>query len=204
MKRFVDLWELDMQNNNLQGGTKKIIAVIGMCGAGKSEVVNYLQKKLKCPKIYFGDATFDRMKKDELELNYENERAVREKIRSELGMGAYAKLALPKIKKALKNNGIALIESLYSWDEYKIMKQKFSDSFKLIAVYASPNVRFQRLKKRKKERPIKNYKEFKTRDYSEIEGTDKGGPIAIADYTIINEGSIKNLHKNINDIINKI
>ena len=180
---------------------KKIIAVIGMCGAGKSEVVNYLQKKLKCPKIYFGDATFDRIKKDGLELNYENERAVREKIRSELGMGAYAKLALPKIKEALKNNEIVLVESLYSWDEYKIMKQKFSDSFKVIAVYAPPDVRFRRLKKRKKERPIKNYKEFKIRDYSEIEGTDKGGPIAIADYMIINEGSIKNLHKNINDIL---
>lgn len=183
---------------------KKIIAVIGMCGAGKSEVVDYLQKKLKCPKIYFGDATFDRMKKDGLELNYENERATREKIRSELGMGAYAKLALPKIKKALKNNAIVLAESLYSWDEYKIMKQEFSDSFRVIAVYASPDTRFQRLKQRKKERPIKNYKEFKTRDYSEIEGTDKGGPIAIADWTIINEGSLNNLHKSINDIINKL
>ena len=84
------------------------------------------------------------------------------------------------------------------------MKQKFSDSFKVIAVYASPDVRFQRLKKRKKERPIKNYKEFKTRDYSEIEGTDKGGPIAIADYMIINEGSLYNLRKNIISIIKKI
>jgi len=193
-----------MQNNRRQRGAKKIIAVIGMCGAGKSEVVNYLQKKLKCPKIYFGDATFERMKKEGLELNYENERAIREKIRSELGMGAYAKLALPKIKKALKNNETVLAESLYSWDEYKIMKQKFSDSFKVIAVYASPDIRFQRLKERKKERPIKNYNEFKTRDYSEIEGTDKGGPIAIADYMIINEGSLYNLRKNIISIIKKI
>ncbi|MFH0923414.1 MAG: dephospho-CoA kinase, partial [Candidatus Falkowbacteria bacterium] len=133
-----------------------------------------------------------------------NERAIREKIRSELGMGAYAKLALPKIKKALKNNETVLAESLYSWDEYKIMKQKFSDSFKVIAVYASPDIRFQRLKERKKERPIKNYNEFKTRDYSEIEGTDKGGPIAIADYMIINEGSLYNLRKNIISIIKKI
>jgi dephospho-CoA kinase len=83
------------------------------------------------------------------------------------------------------------VESLYSWDEYKIMKNKFGDDFMVIAVNASPETRFKRLQKRD-HRPVRDKEEFIKRDWSEIEGTQKGGPIAIADYTIINEGDKNN------------
>lgn len=188
----------------IKNKTKIIIAVIGMAGSGKSEAINYLQKKFDWPKIYFGSITFDRIKKESLELNYKNERIIREKIRSELGMGAYAKLALPKIKNTFKKSNVILIESLYSWDEYKIIKKEYSGLFKTIAIYASPEIRFLRLKERKKERPIKNFIEFKTRDYTEIENVDKGGPIAMADYTIINQSGLNELHKNIDIVINSL
>ena len=81
---------------------KNLIAIVGMPGSGKTQATKYLIKKLNCPKVYFGEATFDRLKKEGLKINYTNEKKVREKIRSELGMGAYAILALPKIKKHLK------------------------------------------------------------------------------------------------------
>lgn len=172
-----------------------------MCGAGKSEAVKYLCEKLSCPKIYFGSATFDRMKKDQLELNYENEKITREKIRAELGMGAYATLALPKIKNALEKNDICIIESLYSWTEYKIMKENFNDSFIVIAIYASPTTRFKRLTGRKNERPINSLEEFIRRDYSEIENIEKGGPIARADFMIYNEEGLDILKKQLDNII---
>lgn len=175
-----------------------------MAGSGKSEVIKYIQAKKNWPKVYFGEATFDRMKKEGLELNYKNERIIREKIRQELGMGAYAKLALPKINKQLKESNTCLLESLYSWDEYKVIKKKFQEYFQVIAVYASPTTRLKRLLKRKKERPMKNKKEFQERDWTEIEGTDKGGPIAIADFTITNESSISEFHKQVDNILSKI
>jgi len=179
---------------------KRCIAVVGMCGAGKTEVVNFLMEKFKAPKVYFGDSTFKRMKEDGLELNYENERETREKIRTELGMGAYAILAKPKIKKLLETNEVVLAESLYSWDEYKILKEELGDNFEVVAVCASPKTRFKRLSERTNERPIKDIETFVKRDYTEIEGTDKGGPIARADYTIVNEESLDDLHKQLNII----
>ena len=148
---------------------KKIIAIVGMAGSGKSEAIKYLKKEYNWPSVYFGQATFDRMKKEGLKLNYRNERLVREKIRKEMGMGAYALLALPKIKNLLKKNKIVLVESLYSWDEYKIMKKEFANNFILIAIYASPATREKRLYQRQEERPINSQKEFITRDYTEIE-----------------------------------
>ncbi len=176
---------------------KKVIAVVGMAGAGKSEVTNYLLEKLSCPKVYFGDVTFDRMKEEGTELNYENEKITREKIRAESGMGAYAKFSLPKILELLKENEIVVIESMYSWDEYKIIKEEFGEKFSVVAVVASSNLRLERLKERKNWRPIKDREELTRRDITEIEGTDKGGPIAVADFTIINEGTLEELHEKI-------
>ena len=179
---------------------KKIIAVIGMCGAGKTEVVKYLKDKLDCPNVYFGEVTFERMKKDGLEVNYANEKIIREQIRTELGMGAYATLSLPKIKKLLETNDTVLVESLYSWSEYKIMKEEFGDQFITIAVYASPKIRFNRLSTRS-ERPMKTKEEFQIRDYSEIENIEKGGPIARADFMVINEGTLDEIQEKIDNII---
>jgi dephospho-CoA kinase len=181
---------------------KLTLAVVGMCGSGKSEVVKYLVKKLNWPVVYLGGITFDWMKKKNIPVNYENEKKAREQIRRENGgMGAYAKLSLPKIAALLKKNQGVIVESLYSWSEYKILKEKYGDNFKVIAVIASPSIRFKRLIARKSERPMKNYAEFQTRDYSEIENIEKGGPIAMADYLIVNEGTLQSLRKKLDSII---
>ncbi|MDD4901204.1 MAG: AAA family ATPase [Patescibacteria group bacterium] len=181
----------------------KIIAIIGMAGSGKSAAVDYIQKQHHWPKVYLGQPTFDRLKKEGLKRNYKNERIVREKTRRELGMGAYAKLMMPQVKKLLKTSRIILIESLYSWDEYKIFKKKFGKDFLAVAVTAPSYIRLARLKERPI-RPIKTAAELMKRDWTEIEGTDKGGPIAAADYTVINDGSVEKLKKNIDLIIKTI
>lgn len=192
-----------MQTFNGVKTKNKVIAIIGMAGSGKSAVVDYLQKKYNWPKVYLGQPTFDRLKKEGLKRNYKNERIVREKTRRELGMGAYARLMLPQVVKILKNSKMVLLESLYSWDEYKIFKKRHGENFLAIAVTAPSKIRLARLKTRSL-RPIKTAAELVKRDWTEIEGTDKGGPIAAADYTIINDGSKKKLQKNIDLIIKEI
>ena len=184
--------------------SKKVIAIVGMAGAGKSVATEHLKKKFSWPNVYMGEPTFDRIKEEGLEVNYENEKICREKIRAELGMGGYATLCLPKIKEKLENADVCLVESMYSWDEYKIYKEEFGDNFYCIAVFANPEIRFDRLTKRTNERPIKSLKEFIERDYTEIEGTQKGGPIARADFMALNETSKEDYINQIDNFINKI
>jgi dephospho-CoA kinase len=181
---------------------KKIFAIVGMAGSGKSEAVDYLKEKFRWPHVYFGQVIFDEMKKQGLEMNQKNERKTREKLREDEGMGVCALKSLESVGKALEKSNNVLIESLYSWDEHKIMKRAYPDYYKVIAVFASPAVRFSRLKSRK-ERPLKTFEDFEQRDRTEIEKTDKGGPIAVADYMIINDGSIDDLHREVDRILIK-
>lgn len=180
--------------------TKKIIAVVGMAGSGKTEAIEYLQEKFHWPKVYFGDVVFDEMKKVGLEMNQDNERETRERLRKEEGMGVCAKRSLDKIQQAQKQSDVVLVESLYSWEEYKIMKRAFGDAFQVVAVFASPALRFSRLQNRPV-RPLKTFEEFEKRDWTEIEGTDKGGPIAVADHTILNEQSLNELHAQLDGVL---
>ena len=180
---------------------KIILAVVGLPGAGKTEIVEYLMKKTGWPKVYFGDATFDEMKKNGLEINEANERKTREEIRAKLGMGAYAILSFQKVKDFYEKSSV-IIESLYSWEEYLEMKKEFKDAFKVLAVLSSPDIRIERLCNRKV-RPLTK-EEVISRDYSQIENLHQAGPISRADFFIINEGTKGDLQKEIDKIISKL
>lgn len=171
--------------------TKRVVAIVGMAGSGKSEVAKIFVEN-NFAKVRFGDITDREVKKRGLELNEINERQVRQELRQEHGMAAYAKLSLPEIDSLLKSGNV-VVDGLYSWEEYLLLKRRYGDSFSVVAVWASPKTRYERLTKRPA-RPLTK-EEAVSRDVTEIENTNKGGPIAIADFTIINESSLENLER---------
>lgn len=175
---------------------------MGMKGSGKSEIIKYLQDKYGWPKIYVPQALFDEIEKRGMPLNWESEKYMREHLRREHGKGVFGKLARPKIAELLKENDVILLESLYGWDEYKNIKKDYPEIFKTIVAYATPPTRLSRLQHRE-HRPVSSMQELQDIEWHEIEATDKGGPIAIADYTIINEGTIEEFHNQIDNILIK-
>jgi dephospho-CoA kinase len=169
----------------------KVVAIVGMTGAGKSEVARVFEEH-GFKKVRFGDITDEELKKRRMELNEENERYIREQLREEHGMAAYAKLNLPGIDSALKKSDV-VVDGLYSWEEYTLLRERYGRGFITVAVWASPATRHARLTHRA-ERPL-TLEEAVSRDKSEIENINKGGPIALADFTILNEASLKELKK---------
>ena len=145
--------------------------------------------------------TDEEVKQRGLELNEANERYIRELLRQEHGMSAYAKLNLPRIYSALEHSDV-VIDGLYSWEEYSFLKTHYGEDFWVVAVWTSPGTRYQRLTTRL-ERPL-TVEEAANRDRAEIENINKGGPIAMADFTIINESSIEDLRREAERIITKL
>lgn len=178
----------------------KVVSIVGMTGAGKSEVAKVFEAN-GFSRIRFGDLTDEEIEKRGLPPGEESERYVREVLRTEHGIAAYARLNLPKIEKVLKESDV-VIDGLYSWEEYLTLKERYGEDFYLVAVCSSPKTRYSRLTCRQI-RPL-NPEEAAGRDRAEIENIAKGGPIAMADFTIINESSTGDLEKETEKIIAEI
>jgi dephospho-CoA kinase len=155
-----------------------------MAGSGKSIASQFFRSKGH-PVLRFGDQTDIGLAEAGLPVTEENEKQYRERIRSELGMEAMAIKIVPRIEKAASDASLIVLDGLYSWEEYIYLKQKYPQ-LTLLCIYASPDVRYARLKTRTV-RPLSE-EEAKSRDRAEIENLHKGGPIAMADMLLINDG----------------
>ena len=178
--------------------SNKAVALVGMCGSGKSVLTEFFTQ-LGWEKVYFGGVTVSQLKKQGLEINEANERAMREGLRKQYGMGVFAFLLLDEITEKLQNTNTVL-DGLYSWSEYKILREKFGEDLIVLAITTNSSVRYQRLATREF-RPL-TYEQARSRDISEIENLEKGGPISIADYYIDNNGSVEDLQAQFNEFIN--
>ena len=169
----------------------KVVSIVGMTGAGKSEVARVFERN-GYARIRFGDVTDEEVKRRGLELNEENERQIREALRREQGMDVYAKLNMPRIDAALQKSSV-VVDGLYSWEEYTLLKDRYGENLWVVAVYASPKARYERLTKRSN-RGL-TLEQAVSRDIAEVEKMSKGGPIVMADFTITNESSLEDLER---------
>ena len=178
----------------------KVVSIVGMAGSGKSEVANIFENR-GFMKVRFGEITDREIEKRGLELNEKNERYIRQQLRKEHGMSAYAMLSLSSIDKLLKSADV-VVDGLYSWEEYRLLKSRYGDSLYVVAVWASPETRYERLTKRPV-RPL-TVEEAISRDIAEIEKSNKGGPIAMANFTIVNEASLEDMRKETQRVISAL
>ncbi len=177
----------------------KLIAIVGMSGSGKSVVTDYLLEK-NFQRVYFGGVTMEELQKAHMEITPDNEKYMREKLRAEHGMAAYAIMSLPKIEEYYRTDDV-IIDGLYSWEEYLILKDKFPN-LTVVSIIVDKDIRYDRVGKREI-RPF-NLEQIKQRDYSEIENLAKGGPISIADYYIDNNNTFDDLYQQVDKILTKV
>lgn len=166
----------------------KILAFVGLPGAGKSTAVEHFTDK-GFPKVYFGGVVLDAMKEEGVEINAENEKSFREAFREKHGKDVVVNRIIEQIHNLASAGQRRIIaDGLYTWTEYKILKQAFPGDLIVAAVVAPRRLRYHRLSQRPV-RPLTSPEAY-DRDTSEIENLEKGGPIAIADHYIINNGSV--------------
>jgi len=180
----------------------KILAIVGMSGSGKSVVVDHLVEK-GYPKVYFGGMIYKEMEKRGIERTPESEKNFREQIREEEGKDWVVNQVVAATKNLIEAGQKRIVlDGLYSWTEYRILKHEFPGQLEVLAVVVDKELRHKRVGRRP-ERPF-NIEEIKERDRSEIENLEKGGPIAMADYYVLNNGTVAEMNDRVDEVLKKI
>ena len=181
----------------------RIIAFVGLTGSGKSTVVDYLTEK-GYPKVYFGGIFYEAMKEAGFTPgDWPNENKFRTDIREREGNDFVVKRAIKQLRGLIEAGQHRLIaDGIYSWTEYKAMKHEFPGELIVVAVVAPRLLRHRRASNRP-ERPLTS-QEAEDRDWREIEDIEKGGPIAIADYYVINNGDMDHLYAQVDEVLGAI
>lgn len=162
-----------------------------MAGAGKSTCVDYMTSK-NIPHVYFGGIIVEETKKRYGKITQELEKIVREDLRVKEGKSVLAQRIISQIEQLVaEGHKQIVVDGLYSWTEYKLFKARFGETAIVVAVAAPRRLRHERLATRPV-RPLTD-KEATAREYAEIEDIEKGGPIANADYTIVNNTTKEDL-----------
>ncbi len=180
-----------------------IIAPVGMPGAGKSSIVQYLTNK-GIPKVYGGGLIIEGVKALGLPVTEENERRYREQMRLEHGNEYFMQQVIEQVRHLIAaGQHTVVIDGLYTWTEYRLLAHEFPGSeLTVVAVVAPRQLRYRRLASRAV-RPL-TADEARARDWTEIENLEKGGPIAIADHYIINDRDLAHLHQQLDTILGGI
>jgi dephospho-CoA kinase len=181
----------------------KVLAFVGLTGSGKTRAVKYMTDK-GFPKVYFGGVMLDEMTKAGVPWGEDNEKTFRLKLREEKGQDFIAERIIEQIHHLVQAGQHRIIaDGIYTWDEYKAMRHAFPGELTVVACVAPRHVRYHRLTQRTDDRPQTEAISAQ-RDQNEIETMQKGGPIAMADFYIINDGEIEDFYQKIDDICEQV
>ncbi|MCY3908290.1 MAG: AAA family ATPase [Anaerolineaceae bacterium] len=162
------------------------IALVGMPGAGKTLCADHLRRR-GYQGFRFGQIVVDEVERRGLPRTQDSERIVREDLRALQGREAIARLALPLLRQLLQTSPVIFIDGLYSFSEYQLLRRELDASLLVVAIVSARQRRYRRLGTRS-QRPL-DAAAAEARDLREITTLEKGGPIAIADHTLLNDST---------------
>ncbi len=121
-----------------------------------------------------------------IDITWESQQTFREEIRQREGKDFVVKRIIKELHDLISAGQKTIIaDGLYTWTEYKALKREFPGELTVVAILTPKHLRHHRLTLRP-ERPL-TIEEANARDWAEIENLEKGGPIAMADYFVIND-----------------
>lgn len=172
---------------------QKIIAFVGMPGSGKGTCTNYLNEKHGWPVVHFGNMVYEEVQRRGLD-NVKDEVFVREDMRKQDGKAVLAKHVATKADQYFgSGQAVIILDGLYSWSEYKFLAEKYGTALIMIAIAAPKALRHKRVLLRNDAHRKYTLPQLINREVAEIENLEKGGPIAMADYTIVNDATPEEL-----------
>ncbi len=198
-KEILKLLGKEFYKNKVRSWKQKqkiILAVTGLPGSGKTEATSYFKSK-KLPVVHFGNIINELVVERKLAHTEDVHKLVRMEVREKYGMEAMAVLSKEKIKKSLEKETLVVLDGLYSFQEYQYLKKEFKEAkVVLLVLWADKKLRYDRVEKRKDRKGLAN----EERDLNEILQANKGPTLAFADFMVINDGSLHDLHAKLEEV----
>ncbi|MGB2763475.1 MAG: AAA family ATPase [Candidatus Aminicenantaceae bacterium] len=174
----------------------RLIGLTGTNGAGKGEAAAYFKKKgYTC--FSLSDLIREELIKKGKDVTRDNLIKMGNQLREKGSPEILARLILKKIR------GRAVIDSIRNPKEIDYLKKQ--KNFILLAIDAPVELRYKRAKKRGREESVSTLQEFIEKEAEEKTNRKKGQQllncIKMADFVVINDGSLENLHKKLEKLI---
>ncbi len=181
-----------------------IIGITGTIGAGKGTVVDFLLEKHHFTHYSVRDFLKEEATRRNLPLNRDTYVKVANELRAKHAPSYIIDQLFEQAAKAGKN---AIIESIRTPGEVASLRKK--EHFYLFAVDALPEVRYERITLRNSETDQITFETFLENEAREMHATDPNQQnlsicMQQADYTLCNNGTIAQLHENVDHIIQKL
>jgi dephospho-CoA kinase len=153
-------------NNNNKNNKRLIVCITGMPGAGKSSVASFLKEK-GFAVVTMGDVIREEAKRQGLEPTDVNLGKMMLKLRQDLGPGAVGHIVLQKLARdGSSSSSKVVIDGIRSIAEVEVLQNV--GHVRLLAIHASQDTRFKRLKKRGRADAPSDGNEFAVRDEREL------------------------------------
>jgi dephospho-CoA kinase len=181
-----------------------IIGITGTIGAGKGTIVEYLIKNNGFNHYSVRGFITEEIFRRNLEVNRDNMVIVANDLREEHTSSYIALQLFEQAKESGKN---CVIESLRTTGEVEALKSK--GKFYLFAVDADSKIRYDRIVLRKSETDDISYDTFVENEQRELSSNDPNKQnlsacIKMADYIFYNNGSLEELYKKLQEVLNVI
>jgi predicted RNA binding protein with dsRBD fold (UPF0201 family)/dephospho-CoA kinase len=179
----------------------KVIAFVGMPGAGKTEASN-VARRIDIPVVVMGDVLREEVKKRGLPPTDENIGGVANQLRREEGMDAIARRCIPEIEAYEGKSDIVVVDGIRGIAEVETFKKELDDNFTLVKIDAPFELRLERLKGRGRSDDVGSVEWLRQRDEREL-SWGMGKAIEAADRSVTNLEPIQRFKDEVRSILIK-
>ena len=171
----------------------EVIGTTGPHGSGKTEVAKALAR-FDVPCVRMGDVVWEEVRRRGHKITEANVAKVANELREREGPGAIAKRCVPLIKAQGEGKRAVAVDGIRGVAEVNEFRRAFGKNFHLIAVRAGEHTRYSRISSRGRTDDAYTRERFREKDRREDDwGLEKA--IALADFIIVNEGTLEELHR---------
>lgn len=180
-----------------------IIGLTGPICAGKDEVAKVLVS-LGFERFSLSDEIRAEMRAQGIPLHRDSIQQYGDRTRRREGAGVWAR----RIVSRMVSGKNYVIDSIRNPGEIEELRQL--EDFFLIRVHAATKMRFARMVKRARTEDPRNFADFQQLELKDLGigqeayGQQNAQCFALADYTIVNEGTLEKLRENLTSLIHRI